>query len=293
MGFDEVHMILDEITMPLQQFLEFLPVMAACYNDRMELMWANALMRQHWREPDLRGHRCYEVWGKNAPCKNCPIFSMLYSSDFTAGPVMFELTQEQKNTRHWQCYASLLTNEYGRRLGVLVVFLEITRQRTTEERLEQQMQLADHHRNIYHTLFREMLDACAVHEMIFDEQQHPVDYRFLDVNPAFEQMTRLRAQDVIGHTVREIIPNLQSFWFELYGQVVLTGEPLYFGSYEENLDRFYDVKVFRNAPGQFVCIFQDVSAAYYAEVEGEKMRPSTCTSATIGKYWAVNRWYCA
>lgn len=79
----------------------------------------------------------------------------------------------------------------------------------------------------YQTLFREMFDGFAVHEIILDDEGKPVDYRFLDVNPAFERLTGLRAEDVVGRRILEIMPDTESHWIEAYGRVALTGEPAF------------------------------------------------------------------
>ncbi len=80
----------------------------------------------------------------------------------------------------------------------------------------------------YRSLFDQMLDAFAVHEIICDADGAPVDYRFLSVNPAFEAMTGLRVEDVVGRTVLEVLPGTDQRWIDTYGKVALTGEPVAF-----------------------------------------------------------------
>jgi PAS domain S-box-containing protein len=63
----------------------------------------------------------------------------------------------------------------------------------------------------YRQLFTEMFTAFALHEVITDKNGKPVNYRFLDVNPAFEKMTGLKARDVIGKTILEILPE-KRYW---------------------------------------------------------------------------------
>jgi len=118
----------------------------------------------------------------------------------------------------------------------------------------------------YRTLFRQMLDGFAVHEIICDEAGHPVDYRYLKVNPAFERMTGLKAEDVLGRTVLEVLPATEKYWIETYGNVALTGEPVLFENYAEELDKHFRVTAFQPAPGQFACIFADVTARKKAEI---------------------------
>ncbi len=111
----------------------------------------------------------------------------------------------------------------------------------------------------YKHLFDNMLGGFAIHEMIFDDHGNPADYRFLAVNPAFEKLTGLKSADVIGRTVLEVLPKMERSWIENYGQVVLTGEPFIFQNYSHELNRHFEVAAYRSAPGEFACIFQDIT----------------------------------
>lgn len=119
----------------------------------------------------------------------------------------------------------------------------------------------------YQMLFETMLNGFALHEIICDVDGNPVDYRFLTVNPAFERLTGLRACDIVGRTVREVLPNTEPVWIETYGRVALTGEPIAFENYSQELDRYYEVNAYRTAPGQFAVIFADVTDRQRAQQE--------------------------
>jgi PAS domain S-box-containing protein len=113
----------------------------------------------------------------------------------------------------------------------------------------------------YQSLFNRMTEGFALHEIICDEDNLPCDYRFLDVNPAFERLTGLKREDIIGKCISNI-PQLQGDdpkWIEIYGKVALTGEPVQFDNYSSALKRHYAVQAFQPEPGQFAIIFQDVS----------------------------------
>ncbi|MFA6010771.1 MAG: PAS domain-containing protein [Desulfobacteraceae bacterium] len=124
----------------------------------------------------------------------------------------------------------------------------------------------------YQTLFREMLDGFALHEIICDDQGKPVDYRFLAVNPAFERMTGLESESLIGKTVLEIMPGTEPYWIETYGKVALTGEPVFFENHSREVGKFFEVTAFRPATNQFACIFADITDRKQAEEEKEKLQ---------------------
>jgi PAS domain S-box-containing protein len=134
----------------------------------------------------------------------------------------------------------------------LSIARDISQRRTDEAEKRQLLQS-------YQKLFQQMLEGFALHEMICDSAGKPVDYRFLAVNPAFEEMTGFTAAEVVGRTVLDVMPETEDVWIERYGRVVATGRPDRFGNYSAALDRHFLVTAFRNAPGQFVTIFSDVT----------------------------------
>ena len=111
----------------------------------------------------------------------------------------------------------------------------------------------------YKTLFREMINGFALHEIICNGQGQPVDYRFLAINPAFEKMTGLKATDIVGRTVLEVLPATEAYWIDTYGCVALTGEPTFFENFSKELNKSFQITAFRPVPGQFACIFADIT----------------------------------
>ena len=111
----------------------------------------------------------------------------------------------------------------------------------------------------YAGLFDSMLDGYALHEMIYDDGGAPVDYRFLEVNPAFERLTGLNAKDILGRRVLEVIPGLEQHWIDTYGRIAAEGGTVRFENYSQALDRHYQVVAYRPKPGFFACAFNDVT----------------------------------
>ena len=153
---------------------------------------------------------------------------------------------------------SILCNAAGQPIGLLSINRDISERKKAEQN--------------YQTLFQEMLDGFALHEIICDNAGTPVDYRFLAVNRAFERMTSLKATEVIGRTVLDILPGTERHWIETYGRVALTGEPAYFENSAEDLQKHFIVTAFRPAQGQFACIFVDITDQKKAEAEKEYLQ---------------------
>jgi PAS domain S-box-containing protein len=111
----------------------------------------------------------------------------------------------------------------------------------------------------YESLFLTMLEGVALHEIICDADGKPSDYRFLDLNPAFERLTGLKKQEVINRTVLSVMPGTEAIWIEKYGRVALTGEPVSFENYSEALEKYFHVDVFSPEKYKFAVIFSDIT----------------------------------
>ena len=142
--------------------------------------------------------------------------------------------------------------------GVYTTFEDITQQRTAEKELRDSEER-------YRMLFRSNVAGMALHQIIQDPAGRPVNYRFLDVNPAFERLTGLRAEDVVGRTVLDILPGTDASLIERYGRVALTGEPESFEILHPDLSRHYAVNAYSPRPGQFAAIFVDITERKAAE----------------------------
>jgi PAS domain S-box len=111
----------------------------------------------------------------------------------------------------------------------------------------------------YRNLFEKMTEGFAVHEIISDDRGVPIDYRFLEINPAFEQLTGLKREDALGRRVSEVLPGIEPTWIDRYGAVALTGRPDQFESYTAALGRYYQVFAYSPSHGQFAVIFNDIT----------------------------------
>lgn len=146
-----------------------------------------------------------------------------------------------------------------------------------------QNELMGVHYKRFENLFNKMIDGCALHEIIVDDHGQPIDYRFLNANVAFEKMTGLVASQIIGKTIREVMPSVESYWIQIYGRVAMTGDGVHFENYSQSLNKYFEVTAFATGYKQFAVVFADITDKKLldqrkTELEIEKNKNSLLTS---------------
>ncbi|MBU0468287.1 MAG: PAS domain S-box protein [Candidatus Omnitrophica bacterium] len=108
-----------------------------------------------------------------------------------------------------------------------------------------------------------MLEGYALHEAIFNENGRMIDYRFLEFNPAAQEISNVRREDIVGKTALELYPHIvENGLMDKYADVMETGEASYIEDYfyyGDNMDKGLDISCFPIDNKHFVCVFRDVT----------------------------------
>jgi PAS domain S-box-containing protein len=185
----------------------------------------------------------------------------------------------------------------GKIIGASKIARDISARKQAEEAVR-------HSEAQYRILFDTLIEGFCTIEMIFDADGKAVDYRFLEINPAFEKQTGLH--NAQGKLMRDLAPEHEAHWFELYGQIALTGEPMQFENEAKALGRHYDVCAYRVGGPEsrkVAILFNDITERKLAEAavrESEDrfrtMANSMPQLAWIARadgyiFWYNQRWY--
>jgi len=214
----------------------------------------------------------YILVNKNAEeIINMPIENLL-------GNTIFEVFPGIEQTPFFKTYENVITTQTAERVinsfsrsdgytgyyevsvypieeGILCIAKDVTEEKIIEEKLiESELR--------YRSLFENMTSGFAYHKIIVDENNKPIDYEFLEANYAFEEFTGLKVENIIGKTVKEVLPGIENDsadWISKYGIVALTGIPMSFESYSTSLDKWYNVSAYSPKKYYFAVTFTNIT----------------------------------
>ncbi len=259
-------------------------------SDIITILEADGSIR--YESPSLErvlGYRPHELLGKN-------VFDFIHPHDVSrlldifdaakkalgfAPPVEFRFRHKDGSWRVLQSIAKNLLDDPAIQ-GIVVNSRDMTERRRTEEALRTSEEK-------YRGLFEAMREGFALCEIICDKSGNPCDYRYLEANAAYEKLLCVQRSQALGKTVREIFPQVEPYWIELFGNVALTGVPARFENYFQTLGRHFEVEAFSPRHGQFAAIFTDITERKRTETalrESEELFRSLSASSPLGIYLA-------
>ena len=135
------------------------------------------------------------------------------------------------------------------------IAMEVTERKKAEEAIKKSGKK-------YRELFDNMNSGFALHEIITDKKGKPVDYIFLEINDAFEKLTGLKRENIIGKKVTKALPGIENDpanWIGRYGEVALKGISARFEQHAESLNKWFSINAYSPEDGKFAAIFEDIT----------------------------------
>ncbi|MBN2349095.1 MAG: PAS domain S-box protein [Bacteroidales bacterium] len=150
--------------------------------------------------------------------------------------------------------------ENGKVVKVRGSFQDITERKLVEEAIY-------HSEEQFRSLFMSMGEGFYLSEIIYDEHGNPCDYRYLEVNPKFEQILGLSRDQIIGKTYKELVPVDTTNWLDNYFKVARTGELATYEFYSAEYQKYFETYSYKPAKDQVTVFVLDITMRKKAEEE--------------------------
>ncbi len=177
--------------------------------------------------------------------------------------------RKDNSTFYAEISVTALYDKNGKPTSFLGVVRDISERKKTEDRLKQSEQF-------YHTFFDNSDDGFLLAEPVYDETGKAIDFRFLNVNLAYERQTGIKKTVVEGKRAKEIEQNLAPEWISLVGMVAKSGKSMRYENYNRHTERWYDASYFLYSKGQVGILFRDITERKKTEetlkIEKERFR---------------------
>ncbi|MCX7922671.1 MAG: ATP-binding protein [Clostridia bacterium] len=121
----------------------------------------------------------------------------------------------------------------------------------------------------YRHLFTSMVDGYGYFKIIFDSMHYPMDLIFVEVNKAFEELTGLEKENIVGRRISSVILDTSGGvdWLETCCQAVLNNENAVFEYYSEVSKQWFSVSAYAPEKGYFITLFHDITRRKRVEEE--------------------------
>lgn len=177
----------------------------------------------------------------------------------------FRILSHDGSCRWLLVRSSFEFDQQGKPQMVRGVTIDATRQLEAEQQLRSVEER-------YRTVFELLDEGLVVIDLIYDESGEPIDYVFVEANPAFTRQTG-RA-DIVGKLISELVPDLPRYWLDMYARVVQTGETIRFDNEDRKMGRWYHLCAMRLGPPErrrVAVLFSDITERRKSEAALRQM----------------------
>jgi len=256
----------------LEAVMEALPVGVALLdakggriqnNEAFEKVWGSPLPEAH----SIKDYAQYKAWwadtGKPVKPREWACIQAVLEGRTVTGQIL-EIQRFDGPRAFVLNGASPVRDANDKIIGSAVAIQDITAMRKAEEAIRKSEEK-------FSALYSTMTEGVALHEIVFDKSGKAVDYMIMDVNPAYEYITGLSMDKVIGKSAKDVYDVKLPPFIDIYSKVASSGKPESFETWFEPMKKHFSISVFSQGTEKFATVFEDITERKQAEDELRKL----------------------
>jgi signal transduction histidine kinase/PAS domain-containing protein len=138
---------------------------------------------------------------------------------------------------------------------------------STQKKIEDALRKSE---SKFSDLYSSMTEGVAFHQVIKDKTGKIADYIITDVNPAYEKITGIPKEAVVGKKASESYGIKKPPYIDRYAKVVTTGKSTHFETYFPPMEKHFSISCISSSKGKFITVFHDITNNKKAEKELNK-----------------------
>ena len=255
-----VHAELNSKTKLLESVIENIPDAFIIFNKNGNLIHINAAGRLLYPRLDMvdtiasvhNGFKCFDMEGNEILSENLPAHRAFKGETIRNEVFVIKRLEKEQIT---EVNATPIYDEDNNLVSMVCYHRDIT------EKVHSEIVLKESETK-YKDLFNNMLRGHAYYQIITDKSGKLIDYIITEVNPAYETITGLKRNWIIGKKASELLLEIdyaKADWIRIFGEVALTGKSVSWEDYSSLTNKWYEGSCYCTKPGYLASIFSDIT----------------------------------
>lgn len=229
----------------VQTLIQTIPFPMDIVDETGRILFQNDVFKDMFGEKGV-GEKCWELYRNDKKqCEDCPL-----RNGIKIGKSNSCISYGILNNKIYDIHHTGMM--FNGNKAMLEIFIDITERRELMDEIKRSEEQ-------FRQLFGNMEQGFAVHKMIYDEKGKPYDYRYIMVNEAFEKLTGLKGSDILGKTIKEVVPDIEEYWINDFGSVAKTGKSKHIENFFSYTKKYFNVTAYSPSPDHFAVIFYEIT----------------------------------
>lgn len=234
-----------------------------------EVVWTEELYKMYGFDPTIPPPPYTEHMKLFTPESWDTLSTSLAKTRETGIPYELELkTVRIDNSKGWMWVrGEAVLDESKNIIGLWGAAQDITERKKSEEALQKSEAKLS-------ALFSSMSEMVVLHELVYDKERKPANYRITDCNEAFTRITGISRKTAVGRLSTEVYGTKEAPYLNEYSKVVLTGKAYRYETYFPPMDKHFSISVISYEKNCFATVTTDITELKKAETDIIKLNES-------------------